>query len=94
MGGQPLFVVEPYEQINMPRSRFHPRGGEPDDGEDFHREGRQPSADHDRYFLDPVCTDHLDVAIHVQKGHAVCTVRDGAHPLITLDSPPGDPNAL
>jgi hypothetical protein len=94
MDGQPLLVVEPYEQINMSRSCFHPRGSEPDDGEDFYRKGRQPSTDNDRYLFNPVCTDHPDVSIHVQKGHAVRAVRDGAHPLITLDSPPGDPNAL
>ena len=94
MGGQPLFVVQSYEQINMTRPRFHPWGSEPYDGEDLHRDGRQPSTDHDRYLFDPVCTDYPDVAVHIQQGHAVCAVRDGAHPLITLDSPPGDPDAL
>jgi hypothetical protein len=94
MGGQPLFVVQSYEQINMTRSRFHPWGGEPDDGEDLPRNGRQPSTDHYRYLFDSVCTDHPDITVRVQKGYAVCAIRDGAHPLIALDSPPGDPNAL
>ena len=94
MGGQPLFVVQSYEQINMTRSRFHPWGSEPDDGEDLHRDGWQPSTDHDRYLFDPVSADHLDIAICIYERHVVHAVRDGAYSLVALDGLLRDPYTL
>jgi hypothetical protein len=94
VNGQPLLVVEPYEQLHVPRLHLHPLCSEPDDGEYLLGEGRQSCTGHDRYLLDSVRTDHLDVAIRVHEGHVVHTVREGAHSLIALDGLPRDPHTL
>jgi hypothetical protein len=51
-------------------------------------------AGHDGYFFDPVCTNHLNVAVRAHEGQIVHAIRDGAQPLITLDSLPRDPYTL
>jgi len=94
MNGQPLPVIQPYEQLHVPCFSLHPRCGKPDDGEYLLREGRQPCPGHNCYFLDPVCADHLDITIRVHEGHVVHTVRDGAHSLIAFDGLLRDPHAL
>ncbi len=94
MNGQPLPVVQPYEQLHVTCSSLHPRCGEPDDREYLLCEGRQSCAGHDCYLLDPVRTDHLDVTIRVHKGQVVYTVCDGAHSLIALNGLLRDPHTL